>query len=224
MLYIFYNLLMAGIPSFAVLWFLVRRNRRLGNPARSVLPAFFAGFIAVLPALAVELSLRPYEIRLPGPLGDLVKAFLVIALAEEGAKFLVVRVFFYRRREFLCISDGVVIAVAAGMGFAFFENIFFSFSGPSVFLLRGLTSVPIHAAASGLLGYYLGLSKFSYRPYFGRGLLAAVFLHGLYDFLLFSDSWVALLSLPLILLSLVFTLKLYRSAVESDKKEGRLKE
>ncbi len=186
------------------------------------MPAFFAGFLAVVPALTLELFLRPYENHLAGPLKDFVKAFIVIALVEESSKFLAVKLFFYRKRDFRRISDGVVLAVAAGMGFAFFENLFFSFSDPLIFLLRGLTSVPLHAAASGILGYYIGLSKFSHRPSFGKGLLAAVSIHGLYDFLLFFDSWIALVTLPSVLLSLGVMVRLYRSAVDKDEEEGRM--
>jgi len=221
-LLIFFNFLMAGIPSFAVLVFLARRNRRLREPSRSIIPAFFAGFLAVIPALTLELVLRPYEIHLAGIVKHFFKAFLIIALVEEGSKFLAVKLFFYRKRDFRRISDGVVLALAAGMGFAFFENIFFSFSDPSIFLLRGMTSVPLHAAASGILGYYVGLSKFSHRPCFGKGLLVAISIHGFYDFLLFFDSWIALVTLPSVLLSLGVMIRLYRSAVEKDEEEGRM--
>ena len=222
MLFILFNFLLAGIPCFAVMYFLLRKNRTRNEPSSLPLPAFLVGFLAVLPALIVELSLAPYESLLGGPLRDFLKAFFFVALVEEGSKFLAVRIFFYKRKDFRGISDGVALAVAAGMGFAFFENLFFSFSGPMIFLLRGLTSVPLHAAASGILGYYIGLTKFSYKPLLGRGLLLAVGLHGFYDFLLFLDSWLSFFTLPVILLAVGTALRFNKTAWDRDFREGRI--
>ena len=93
-----------------------------------------------------------------------------------------------------------------------------------IFLLRGFTSVPLHGAASGILGYYVGLTKYTYRPFIGKGLLLAVLLHGFYDFLLFLGSWIAVFTLPVIFLSVGMVLRFYRTAWERDLKEGRIQQ
>ncbi len=216
------NLLFAGVPSLAALYLLRRRESSLGGgPPGLVFPAFFLGFIAVLPAAVVELGLRAMGGFSGGVAGDLLRAFLSAALVEEAMKLLAVRVFLYHRREFRRITDGIRATMAAGFGFAFFENIFYTFEDPLTLILRGLTSVPMHAVASGILGYHVGLSRFTYRPSYGRGILAAVLFHGLYDFFLFRGSGTAFLALPTLGAAAMVLRNLHRRAVLQDEREGR---
>jgi RsiW-degrading membrane proteinase PrsW (M82 family) len=154
-------------------------------------------------------------------MGDLFRAFAIAGAVEEGAKYLAVRVFLYPRGSFRRITDGITTAVAAGLGFAFFENIFYTFGSFETLLLRGLTSVPLHAAASGILGYHLGTQKFSYRPAGPRGLAAAAAVHGLYNFFLFRGSWLSILTVPTVYFALRFVIRAYRRAQALDREEGR---
>ena len=219
--FILYNLLFAGVPSLAALYFLSRSGEGRAGSRRLVLPAFFLGFLAVIPALFLELSLRPYESVYSGIGGDLFRAFLVAGAVEEGMKFLAVRIFLYPRRDFGRITDGIAATTAAGLGFAFFENIFYTFGNPWTLVLRGLTSVPLHAVASAILGYYMGLSKFSYKPLFFRGFLIATAVHGAYNFFLFQGSWYGLFAVPVLIIAFRLVRRLYADAVLRDEREGR---
>jgi RsiW-degrading membrane proteinase PrsW (M82 family) len=192
-----------------------------GGPSRLIVPAFLLGFLAVLPSFVIELSLRSWNVFFEGPAADFIRAFLLVALVEETMKFLSVRVFLYNRRDFRRITDGILTTLAAGFGFAFFENIFYTFGNPAALILRGVTSVPLHAVASGILGYYVGLSKFAYKSFFRKGLFIACGLHGFYDFFLFRGSPTAYLALPTLAAGACLLRRLYREALRLDEKEGR---
>jgi RsiW-degrading membrane proteinase PrsW (M82 family) len=98
-------------------------------------------------------------------------------------------------------ADGIVLACAAGLGFSAYENIFqnvhlFDLEGwdrIKAFLLGAFIRVPLHALYGAVWGTALGLSSFLSGPkryfVFSSGLFAAIFLHGLWDTLVQSNSW-----------------------------------
>jgi RsiW-degrading membrane proteinase PrsW (M82 family) len=96
--------------------------------------------------------------------------------------------------------DGIVYGVAAGLGFATIENIFyvFGFGTISTALIRAFMSVPSHAAYGGIMGFYLGMaksfrlsSKQHERKLILTGLAIAILLHGLYDTIAFTQEGLA---------------------------------
>jgi hypothetical protein len=93
-----------------------------------------------------------------------------------------------------------VYATAAAMGFASVENfLYLRFHGTEAAPVRALLAVPGHLFFSGIWGYHLGLAKFKLENAGSiRGaLVAAAFLHGVYDFLVASQTGLAALSVPL---------------------------
>ena len=143
------------------------------------------------------------------------------ALVEEGVKLFVVRSFLFNRREFGKVTDGVVYTITASMGFACFENIMYSFGSPLTLFIRGFTAVPLHAFASGIMGFCIGKARYSPGHWMLGGLMAAVVIHGLYDFFLFTGGWMSLLVLPLLVFSGIQLFRLIRLAQEEDRREGR---
>jgi len=221
MLYLVINLLLAAIPSVALVLYFYRKDRQRREPPLLIWKVFVAGFLAVIPAALVERLFGGLGSELSDPVRDIVRAFLIAGLVEEGTKLLVVRSFVYRRPEFDEVADGIVYTITAGLGFAFFENLLYSFGPPEVLLMRGVTAVPLHAVSAGIMGYYIGRSKFGERRLFGRGLFFAVLIHGSYDWLLFAGSWLIVLVLPLLFVCLRILQRLYRRALEADRAEGR---
>jgi len=76
------------------------------------------------------------------------------------------------------------------MGFACLENIFYVFEhGVKVGFIRAFTAVPAHAIFGILMGYFMGIAKFSNKKFKQNifGLLIATIFHGSYDFFLFID-------------------------------------
>lgn len=95
-------------------------------------------------------------------------------------------------------ADGIVLAIAASLGFAAYENIYhneylFSLEDGvlKTYLLGALIRVPLHALYGAVWGAALGLSRFvpaSARGYLIGGLSVSIFLHGLWDTMAQSNS------------------------------------
>ncbi len=124
--------------------------------------------------------------------GKFLMYFVVVALSEEGFKYLFLKKGSWADPNFNYQFDGVVYAVSVSLGFALWENICYVFSyGFSTALVRAVTAVPGHACFGVFMGTWYGMAK----RYSNEGneekadrcRKAAVFLpvlaHGAYDFI-----------------------------------------
>jgi RsiW-degrading membrane proteinase PrsW (M82 family) len=89
--------------------------------------------------------------------------------------------------------DGIVYAVFISLGFATVENLAYVLSaGFNTAIMRSVTAVPAHALFGVTMGYYLGIAKFAWpkfrNKYIRLGFATPVILHGIYDFILFSQK------------------------------------
>jgi RsiW-degrading membrane proteinase PrsW (M82 family) len=111
------------------------------------------------------------------------------------------------------------------------ENILYVVGGTLLTaVLRAVTAVPLHATASGLMGYHVGRAKFAANPVAerrlqNRGLAVAVLIHGTYNFLLFMGPiWGTAFTLgivPLLVVSFFVLRRRIRTAVNDDRAAGR---
>lgn len=208
---------LAVIPALFLVWYYNRQDRRKPEPKGVITKIFLLGIVITFPVIVVEVLVEKLE-GIVGwmPLGfAFFRAFVVAALCEEAFKLWVVKTFAYRNVNFDEIMDGVVYCVVASLGFACLENILYvSGGGIGVALLRAFTAVPMHALASGMMGYYIGKAKLAgnrqqERGYIWKGLWVAIFIHGLYDFLIFATPEVHdLLGLTIFPLLIVVFFKL----------------
>lgn len=214
------NLLLAIVPAVLLILYFLKKDSQKKEPKKLIWKTFVIGFFSVIPAIFIESFIEPLT-SLSGSLQQLfLKAFIVAALVEEGIKFLVVRLYIVKKYDFDEITDGIVYTITASLGFACFENILYSSGGISTILLRAVTAVPLHAIASGIMGYYIGKAKISGKNYL-HGLFWAILIHGLYDFLLFTNTALALLTIPLLIFSGLTLKKLLLKALELDRLSGR---
>jgi RsiW-degrading membrane proteinase PrsW (M82 family) len=119
-----------------------------------------------------------------------IKAFFVVGFVEEFSKYIIVKFYAQKNKEFNEPFDGIVYAVMVSMGFAALENVMYVFQyGVSTGIIRAFTAVPAHATFGILMGYLMGLAKFSKNRQLLNitGLLVATFFHGAYDFFLFIN-------------------------------------
>ncbi len=215
------GLALAAIPALPILAWILVLDRKRPEPIGLVGRALALGLLTVLPAGLIE---GAFSLVLPEgtSLGStLVQAFIVAALVEEGVKLAFLKRFLDSRPEFDEVADGMVYAIALSLGFAIVENFLYTWNRPELLLARSLTAVPLHAIATGLMGYQLGVGRLRSRqaqlgveaaglpgalpgslPQGGwkAGLAIAVGTHGLYDFLLLQGGFGALLVLPLLAL------------------------
>jgi len=230
------SFLLAAAPALILLRYYYRQDWERPEPKGLVVRIFLLGIVATFVAIPLELLMSVFQ----GLFADfplltaLFKAFVVAALVEEYLKLTIVRVFAYRHRNFDEIMDGVVYTVVASLGFACMENILYVMGGTiGTALTRAVTAIPLHATASGLMGYYIGRAKFAASPrleraLINRGLRIAIFVHGTYDFLLFSVPVLGTLPLlgmiPLILGAFLILRSRIRVALAEDHRRAQFEQ
>jgi len=156
------------------------------EPKKLIAKMFLYGTIIALPVLFLET---------PFLFSELLLAVVAAPIIEELFKFVAVRFSVYKNKEFNEPIDGIIYACTAALGFASIENTFYLFSFfnegiiafTAFFIVRALLSVPAHALFSSMWGYALGIAKYrvkSKRLIILGGLITAMVLHSLYNFLL----------------------------------------
>jgi len=194
-------LIVPMIPGVLWLWIIYRTDWYEPEPKRLVVGTFGLGVLAIAPAFLGERlagMVYPFlkyieQAALTGvtaPIPMAIGCFLVIGPCEELAKFLAVRLFVYRNKEFNEPLDGIIYAAAAALGFASLENVLYVIDWHTGHVqwgalgIRSLLALPGHVIFATTWGYALGRQKFdaSYRVW--PMVILAALLHGLYDFLL----------------------------------------
>lgn len=181
-------------PSAALLYYFYMRDKYEREPRRCLLKAFLLGGVIVVPVLFVEMVLNVFDMADSSLLAAGYTAFVVAGLVEETFKYLLFFLYIWKHREFDEMYDGIVYSVFISLGFATVENLAYVLStGFNTALVRSLTAVPAHALFGVAMGYYLGIAKFAKEKYRRKliwlGFLSPVLLHGVYDFILFSQRF-----------------------------------
>ena len=189
-------LALALAPGIAICIFIYIKDKYNREPLGLLILSFVMGMLAIIPAIIIQLALtKPIEKMMgEGIPYTLVFAFLIVALSEEGSKFLAVRYIPYKRKAFDDPFDGIVYAVVVSMGFATLENIgYVTQHGIGTGIMRMFLSVPAHATFGVLMGYHMGLAKFdpaNRKKYMTLAIFWPVFFHGTFDFFLFvGNTW-----------------------------------
>ncbi len=115
---------------------------------------------------------------------------LIVGFLSMGAVYLVVRFLVFTHAEFDERMDGIIYAVAAGLGVATVTNFNYVLRHGGVDLDMGSIRMVVNtlgfASFAGVLGYFIGQARFEKTPlyYVPGGLAIAATLTGLYFFLL----------------------------------------
>lgn len=201
-LYIIFGVL----PSLVWLFYYLKKDSH-PEPKRMILKVFFWGTAATIPTLFAQIGLSiilksqsvssvlanwPFAI-------EFIKWFVVIALTEELFKYLAVRLAILHSGELDEPLDIMLYMVVGALGFAALENILYLFVPVNGFVPFGkilqmtiwisfsrfIGGTLLHTLTSGMVGYFMALSsvrdgkRLKLAPF---GILAAVLLHGLYNF------------------------------------------
>lgn len=218
------SLLPAGL--FIWIWYLRRHERSV--PAPTIALAFILGAVLVVPAFNLEdrapriwENLSPSTVHyfhgailplqtIADVLWPAVGTFLIVALIEEGLRYLLLWFWFRHSRVVDQVFDGLLVGVATGLGFATLENSIYFFTLFSqgsfdtlvfVFFLRFMVSTLAHISFGGIMGTLLAQGVFSIwgkSSFYVRAFAITWFLHGLYDWLLGVNQvmYAVLLLLP----------------------------
>ncbi|MBL7702156.1 MAG: PrsW family intramembrane metalloprotease [Ferruginibacter sp.] len=189
-------LALAIAPGIAICLFIYFKDKYNREPLGLLIGSFLMGILSILPAIIIQIALtKPIErIMGEGVLYTAVFSYLIVALSEEGSKFLGVRLLPYRRKAFDDPFDGIIYSVMVSMGFATLENVMYVLQhGVGTGILRMFLSVPAHATFGVLMGYHIGLAKFvpaRKQVYMFLAIFWPVVFHGTFDFFLFvGNTW-----------------------------------
>lgn len=216
------NMLILSIIPAALLLIYVFRQDKIDKEPLSMLAGLFGlGALTIVSAIVIGTladRIVTLFIRQDSLLYLLIDNFLIVALVEEGGKYLVLKKRTWYSPEFNYTFDAEVYAVTVSLGFATLENILYLVGGSlSDAVLRGLLAVPGHAINGVFMGYYYGLAKWYDR----RGYIAAsrrnlklalwipVLCHGFYDFCLSTDN--GLIILLFLLFEIIVTITAFRT-------------
>ena len=188
---LFFEVTLAVIPCIAIAVFIYLRDQHRPEPIRLVLFSFLLGVAAF--GLNLIMGWYPHHLldgRENSLLQKALHTFLAIALPEELCKFLAVRGLIFRNKSgFTEPIDGIVYSVMVGMGFACIENLVYVIQfGASYGILRMFSAIPAHAMLGIIMGFHLGIARFTRKKklkFTLFSLLIPIGMHGMYNLFLF---------------------------------------
>jgi RsiW-degrading membrane proteinase PrsW (M82 family) len=161
---IFILFALAVAPGLAIAIFVYEKDKLDREPLHLLVKSFFLGALSIFPASFLEGVFEGFGFKQTVELTTTLQYALTVGFSEELSKFLILILFFYRRKEFNEPFDGITYGVMIAMGFATLENVFYVVEGGlGVALIRMFTAVPAHATFGVLMGFFVGMAKFQHR-------------------------------------------------------------
>ena len=209
----------------ALAWFLISHDHGKKEPILALWFAFGMGAVGALAAYYLENRFISSASLVVGTSkATLLSATMRVGVIEESCKFLPLAILIYRRRFFNEYADGIIYFALAGLGFGLPENILYTLQGGTQTGLTRLFLTPVfHASITAMVGYFLAKQKLNKRsplivivPF-----IAAIVLHGIYDFGLLSD--VAAYTIASVTITLCLTgnlFFLFFRAIDHDQNLG----
>lgn len=193
-------ILLGFVPGLFWMWFYLRKDKDNPEPWSLIAKVFAFGIAITIPAIAFQFGIDYFfGFSESSDIWAIIfGALIVVAPIEEVLKYIVVREIVFRDPHFDEPVDGVMYAVVAALGFATLENILVVFAGGgSILLLRFATATLMHALASGIVGYHIGIAMLKpkkRKELIAQGLIVAIILHALYNIIvsLSSNLWLTL--------------------------------
>lgn len=224
-------LLAAVLPGLYLIWYVYQQDKIEKEPANLLLKLALYGALMVFVASFIEHALvgaLKLFVAKKSLLFTFIETFFCVGLVEEYVKFRVLKTT-WQHPAFDYRFDAIVYAVAAGMGFAIMENIFYVFEhGMEVAFLRAFTSLPGHCIFAIYMGYYYGEAKFCETRNVGIGMASNLqqalwiptLLHGFFDFCLSVKD--GSLVLVFLIFLIILDVRAYRKLKLASKMDTHL--
>lgn len=193
-------LLAALAPVAIALWYIFQKDKAQPEPAKWLAKAFgygvlsaFLSFMFSIPLgtiFGLGLDTEVYHSFIEA----FADAFMLAAIPEELAKFIMLWLILRKNPFFDEKFDGIVYSVCISMGFAGIENVMYLLGGMEdgtwigMGITRALFSIPGHFFFAVLMGYYYSLYHFGIDRSMKVKVLilgAPILAHGLFDGILF---------------------------------------
>ena len=214
-------ILAAVVPAVILLRYVYRHDTVEKEPPGLLVLLLLTGVAAALLSGVLERiaqTLLGIFVAPGSPVYTILLAFLVVAVVEEGTKFLLLKWKSWHHPAFNYRFDGIVYAVFVSLGFAAYENILYVFNyGLSVALPRAFLAIPGHMSFAVAMGIFYGRAKCCWAR--GNdaaatrnlitGYILAVLLHGFYDACAMIGTGLA--TLVFVVFVILMFLMVYRS-------------
>lgn len=222
---------MAVLPAAVLLYVIYKADNVEKEPFGLMAFVFFLGVVSTISAMILEtIGTGALDLAFRGDNTNLIYIFLmtffVVGVAEEGGKFLALKLSTWKNKEFNFSFDGIVYSVCASLGFATLENILYVFEGGfSVAVMRAILSVPGHCIFGVFMGVYYGIAKGNelrgnmeaMKVNLRKAFWIPVAIHGFYDFCLMANLELALLAfIGLEIFMVVRAIKLVKVMSKTD--------
>ena len=206
----------AVIPAIVLLRFVYKEDRLDKESPGLLLSLVIFGILSTFAAIVTEqIGEAILGILLPqsSTAYNVLLYFVVVALSEEGFKYLLLKKRTWYSGEFNCQFDGIVYAVFVALGFALWENISYVLMyGLGTAAVRAVTAVPGHACFGVFMGAFYGMARrcanYGYEQASKNcrrlAVVVPMVLHGIYDFIASSEAgsseWVFLVFVAVLFL------------------------
>jgi RsiW-degrading membrane proteinase PrsW (M82 family) len=216
-------LLFIGIAA-GLAWYLIFHDRGEKEPIGALWIALGFGFLGAFPTVYLESKFLHIQSVPDAGLAATLATMIGVGVIEEACKFIPLALFIYKKRYFNEHTDGVIYFALAGLGFGMPENILYTASfGTKAAMARVVLTPFFHAATTAFVGYFLIKRKLAGQsPWLVIiPVVAAMILHGLYDFGLSSGNTIFIIMSIAITFGLSSALfVLYMRAGTLDQEEG----
>jgi RsiW-degrading membrane proteinase PrsW (M82 family) len=182
---------LALVPAFIWLAFFYLQDRAEPEPKAFVFGVFMLGCLlaSAIGIPLIDSIFRTSHWLYTDSMTTLLGGILVVGFTQEFLKYAAVRFSIYHSDEFDEVTDGIVYATAAGLGYATVLNIQFVISNGGVDLGAGVIRMAVVALAqasfAGIVGYFLGRAKFEAEPiwWMPLGVTLAAVANGVFNWL-----------------------------------------
>jgi RsiW-degrading membrane proteinase PrsW (M82 family) len=203
-----YSLLAGVIPAIFWLWFWMHEETQHKEPRKIILLTFLLGMLGVFVTFLLQKGFVFYfnlYIENIEPYINFIHTHtvvnLIFVIIEEFIKYLCAYVVFFRTKLFREPIDAFIYLMTAAIGFTAMENTLYIIqpliNGQTIDVLinsniRFIGASILHVTSSGLLALSIGYSfckkPFTREVYIWFGLILAILLHWLFNFILLKYS------------------------------------
>ena len=223
-------ILAAVLPAAFLLRYIYRKDTIEKEPPMLLFSLLLLGVAAALVSIVLEYlgrSVLSVFADAGSPAYTILLAFIVVAVVEEGTKFIFLKLKTWKNPNFNFRFDGIVYAVFISLGFAAFENISYVLGyGLTAAVTRAVLAIPGHMGFAVFMGLFYGRAKMC--EHMGKngsktlnlwaGYFAAVALHGFYDACaMISTVWSMVVFVAFVIVMYIVVIRMVKKQSAADQ-------